>query len=904
MSGLRALGRRVTALFGRDRQERELDEELAAHVEMHVADNLRAGMSPAEARRVALLKLGGIEQTKELYRERRGLPVVEMLVQDATLALRMMRRNPGLTGTALLVLALGIGANTVMFSVVNALLLRPLPYPEAERLQLVQTVDASGGEFGTAPPDFYAYRSRSGAFESFSSFYSRPVDLTGAGDPEQVRALIVSSEFLATLRTPPTLGRGFLPSDESWGGHRVTILTDALWRRRFAADPGIVGRQVVLGAEPYVVVGILPPRFSFIGIAADALVPMAFAPGDNMNSRNNYFLTMVGRLRPDLTAEGATADLNRIADQIVAEHPENRGTRMRVQPLQASVVADVRPAVLVLFGAVVFVLLIACADLANLLMARAAARRREIALRIAIGASRRRVLGQLLTESVVLSLCGSALALALAWVSVGMLNSLGQDTLPRTEDIRVDAAVLGYTGLLAVVTAVLFGLAPAWRSVDVDPGEALQEGTRTGGDARGHRVRAGLVVLEIAMSLVLLIGAGLMVKSMHGLTRVEAGFDPGGVLTAQVGIPRRRYVDEALERRFSPLAYDRSTRFFTEVVDQVRGLPGVTAAGAVNGLPLMGDLWTKNVVLYDRPLPPTLRDLPTMEYRVVVGDYFRALGVPILAGRAFTDADTEDAAKVAIVSREMARRHWKDADPIGTVLSVNPPVSLIPPGIDLPTEYSPRLYTVVGVVEDVRYAALATPPTPVVYVPFAQGSEGQTTMYLTVRGGDAPAALGPAIRERVRQVDPDVPVSALLTMEDRVSASLAQPRLQAVVLGAFAGLALLLAAVGIYGVMAYATRLRTREIGIRMAIGAGSRAILRLLLARGLAMVAAGIAGGLLGAFALTRALRSLLFEVSPSDPLVFAAVTAALTAVAMLAAWLPARRATRLAPVAALRED
>jgi putative ABC transport system permease protein len=901
---LRTLWRRAVALFGRDRQERELDEELAAHVEMHVADNLRAGMSPAEARRVALLKLGGIEQTKELYRERRGLPLVEMVVQDGTLALRMMRRNSALTGIALLVLALGIGANTVMFSVVNALLLRPLPYPEADRLQLVETVDASGGDFGTAAPDFYTYRSRGGAFESLSAFYSRGLDLTGAGDPERIRVLIVSSEFLATIRTPPASGRGFLASDENWGGHRVTILTDALWRRRFEADPGILGRQVVLGAEPHVVVGVLPAGFSFVGLEADALVPMAFAPGDNMNSHNNYFLSMVGRLRGELTAAGAAADLNRLADQIVLEHPQNRGTRMRVQSLQASVVKDVRPAVLVLFGAVVFVLLIACADLANLLMARAAARRREIALRIAIGASRRRVLGQLLTESVVLSVCGSALALALAWVSVGLLNALGQDMLPRTEDIRIDAAVLGYTGLLAIVTAVLFGMAPAWRSVDVDPGEALQEGTRTGGDARGHRVRAGLVVLEIALSLVLLIGAGLMVKSMHGLTRVEAGFDPGNVLTAQVGIPRRRYVDDALERRFSPRAYDRATRFYSEVVDEVRGLPGVTAAAAVNGLPLMGQLWTKNVVLYDRPLPPTLRDLPTMEYRVVIGDYFRALGVPILAGRPFTDADTEDAAKVAIVSREMARRHWKDEDPIGKVISVNPPVSLIPPGVDIPPEYEPRLYTIVGVAEDVRYAALATPPTPVVYVPFAQGSEGTVTMYLAVRAGADPAALGPSIRERVRQVDPDVPVSALRSMEERVSASLAQPRLQATVLGAFAGLALLLAAVGIYGVMSYATRQRTREIGIRMAIGAGSRAILRLLLARGLAMVAAGIAAGLLGAFALTRAMRALLFEVSPSDPVVFAAVTLVLTAVGMLAAWLPARRATRLAPLAALRED
>jgi putative ABC transport system permease protein len=394
------------------------------------------------------------------------------------------------------------------------------------------------------------------------------------------------------------------------------------------------------------------------------------------------------------------------------------------------------------------------------------------------------------------------------------------------------------------------------------------------------------------------------VKSIHGLTRVEAGFDPANVLTVRIGVPQRRYVDEALQRRFSPLAYTKSTAFFTSVVDEARRLPGVAAAGAISGLPLMGDVWGKTVTLYDRPIPSAMRDLPTMQYRLVVGDYFRALGVPILAGRAFTDADSEDAPKVAVVSREMARRHWAGGGPIGKVLSVNPPVHLIPRGT-VPADYAPRLYTIVGVAEDVRYAALHMAPLPVVYVPFAQGSEGMTTMYLGVRAetGD-PLAFGPVIRETLRRLDPDVPASAMRTMEDRVSESLARPRLQAVVLGTFAGLAALLAAVGIYSVMAYSTRQRTREIGIRMAIGASSCAILALLLRNGLAMVAAGVAAGLLGALLLTRALRSLLFEVSPNDPLVFAAVTAGLAGVALVAAWLPARRATRLQPVAALRED
>jgi putative ABC transport system permease protein len=900
---LRELLARAFGSVGARRRERDLDEELQSHLEMHVEDNIRGGMRPEEARRAALLKLGGLDQTKERWRDQRGLPLFDMLGQDVRHALRVMRRSPALTAVALFVLALGIGANSVMFSVVNTVLLRPLPYPDADRLHLVQATDEAGDPVSAAPPDYYAYRERHRTLDGLAAVYARPFDVTGGAEPERIRALIVSSEFLATLRRPPAAGRDFGRADETWGNHRVAILTDAFWRSRFAGDGDVVGRQVSLNAEPYTVIGILPPGFSFLGLDAQALVPMAFAPGDNMNSRNNYFLDMVGRLETDVTADAARADLDGIHRQVLAEYPQSPGKRMAVTPLQAALVEDVRGAVLVLFGAVLCVLLIACADLANLLMARASARRREIALRIAIGASQRRVLGQLLTESVVLALCGSALALALAWTSIGLLNALPQEVLPRAEDIRIDGAVLAYTGLIALATGVLFGIAPAWRSSDVDPGEALHDGGRTGGDSRGHRVRAALVASEIALSLVLLAGAGLMIKSVRGLGRVEGGFDPRGVLTVQLSVPPRKYVDAELERAFSPRAYDKAAAFFDRVVAEVRGVPGVTAAGAINGLPLMGDVWGKNVTLYDRPLPATLRELPGIQYRVVAGDFFRALDVPILAGRPFADTDTAGAAKVAIVSREMARRHWKDADPIGKVLSVNPPVHLLPPGA-APAGWTPTLHTVVGVAEDVRYAAPGLPAPPVVYVPFAQGAEGTTTMYVVARSDGDPLALAAGIRERVREIDPDIPTSAVRTMEDRVAASLASKRLQAVVLGTFAGLALLLAGVGIYGVMSYSMRQRTREIGIRMAIGAGAGAILALFLKRGLAIVLAGIAAGLAAAFALTRVLRSLLFEVSPRDPAVFAAVTALLAVVAMAAAWVPAHRGSRLHPVAALRED
>jgi predicted permease len=406
---LRAWWARATSYRTRAQRDRELAEELASHLEMHVEDNVRAGMAPDEARRQAVLKLGGVEQTKEAYRDRQRLPAVEMLAQDVRLAVRRMRLSPGFSAAAVAVLALGIGANTVMFSVVNALLLRPLPYADADRLLRAQMIDAaSRQELATAAPDFYEYRAANRTFEQLAALYARPLDLTGHGDPERIRALIVSAEFLDVLRTPPALGRGFARDDERWGDHRVVLLSDAFWRARFAADPAVLGRSITLGAEPYTVVGVMPAGFSFLGTEAAVLIPMSFAPGDNQNSHNNYFLTMVGRLRPGTPASAALADLNRLSESIAQEHPENRGTAIGVMPLQEALVGDVRPALLVLFGAVAFVLLITCANLANLVLARAAARRREIAVRLSIGASRRRVLRQLLTESVLLAVVAAS----------------------------------------------------------------------------------------------------------------------------------------------------------------------------------------------------------------------------------------------------------------------------------------------------------------------------------------------------------------------------------------------------------------------------------------------------------------------------------------------------------------
>ncbi|HET8647980.1 MAG TPA: FtsX-like permease family protein, partial [Vicinamibacteria bacterium] len=596
-------------------------------------------------------------------------------------------------------------------------------------------------------------------------------------------------------------------------------------------------------------------------------------------------------------------DLNAISRDIGLRHPENQGTAMGVKPLQDALVGGVRTALFVLFGAVAFVLLITCANLANLMLSRVGGRRREVALRLAIGATRGRVLRQLLTETLLLSLAGSAVALLLTALLLGTINSLGPDILPRPGEIHIDKAVLAFTAAVSVLTGVLFGLVPALRSVDVDLAAALKEGARSAGDARSHRLQATLVVAEVAMSLVLLAGAGLMLKTMGGLLAVEPGFDAQGVLTLQVSVPSQRYVDEALERRFDNRAYERVAQFFNQVMEHARAVPGVQSVGAVNGLPLMGEIWGKTLTLYDRPLPATLRELPVIQYRIVAGDYFRALDIPIVAGRAFTDADTAGAAKVAIVNRALARKHWGEQDPVGKVISVNPPPHLMPVGT-APPGYTPTLFTIVGVAADVHYGALDAHPAPLVYTPYTQGSEGETTMYLVVRGAGDPARLEPAIRGAIRQADPDIPASQVRTMADRLSAAVATPRLQTAVLGSFAALALLLAAVGIYGVMSDAAQRRTREVGIRMAVGATSRAILLLFLGQGMRMVALGVGAGLLTAFALTRGMQALLFQVSPRDGRVFAGVTLALSAVAMAAAWIPARRATRLPPTVALRAE
>jgi putative ABC transport system permease protein len=612
---------------------------------------------------------------------------------------------------------------------------------------------------------------------------------------------------------------------------------------------------------------------------------------------------MIGRLKAGISREQALADVNAIMAQIEREHPENKGLAADLTPLQEAIVQDIRPVILILMGAVGFVLLIACANLANLLLARAAGRRREIAIRSALGAGRGRLLRQLLTEGVLLASLGGSAGLLLASWGMGAVHRLGPTVLPRSDEVHLDPWVLAFAMAVTVVTGIAAELAPALHSARVNASDALNERLGSTGAAGGRRhFRDLLVVAEIALSLMLLIGAGLMLKSVSRLLQVDSGFDPRSVLTAEIDLPRQKYVDERLERLFLPEAYARSSQFFDAVVGGVRELPGVQAVGMTSGLPLGGENWGKTITFYDRPLPSHPRDLHPIQYRVVAGDYFHAAGVRMLGGRAFTERDTLHSSPVAIVNQELVRRYWSGQDPIGKLISVNPPRELVPAGTLPPNYEGPEKFSVVGVAADARYGGLDRVPLPLVYVPYAQGAEGTVSMFLLVRTNRDPLSLVGALRAQIGRIDADQPVSNFATLESRVFSSVSVSRLVALILGAFAGLAALMAAVGIYGVMWSSVRQRTTEIGIRMALGAEPRRVVFEVLSSGLRLTLAGIGIGLVAALVLSRALSGLLFQVRPIDPPTYAAVALLLAAAALAACYLPARRAAKVDPMTTLR--
>ena len=823
------------------------------------------------------------------------------LIQDLRYGARMLLKKPAFTLIAIITLALGIGANSAIFSVVNAVLLRPLPFPQPERLTMVNTTNLARGfaNFGTSMPDFRAWRERARSFEKIAAFNSTNFNISGSTEPERVTGAQASADLFGVLGVAPTLGRVFTSEEETFGKHHVVIVSDGLWQRRFGDQASLTDQTMTLNGEQYAIVGVMPRAFQFPDPTVVLWTPLAVADGAENNTRGNYWLAVVGRLKSGIAASQAQSELDGIFRQLETEDTLFGGFGTRVISLHESTVGAVQTALFVLLAAVALVLLIACANVANLLLARAAARQREIAIRTAMGAGRGRLIRQLLTESLLLGLVGGVLGLLLAVWGVDALVGLAPN-VPRLAEIGIDRAVLGFTFALAILTSVIFGLVPALQSSKADLNETLKESGRSAtGGVRRRRLGSALVVAEVALSFVLLVGAGLMINSLVRLQRVNPGFRTDRILSMQIALPSTKYTQERPEL---------TAAFFQQLVERVKTLPGVEAAGVTSALPLTNSGWGKLFTLEDRTPPKSLDEVPNVQYRQVSPDYLSTLAIPIIKGRAFSEYDTRDALPVAVINEALARQYFENADPIGKRLFLGPPEELVPPGI-LPPGFKFQHFTIVGVIGDVRHNGLNQPLTPEIYTLHEQEltakfANPSNSMSLAVRTSVEPSSLVGAIRHQVGELDREQPIDGVATMEELLATSLSQSRFSTLLLGIFAGVALILAAVGLYGVMAYRVEQRTHEIGIRLALGAQSNDVLKLVVRQGLMLAIAGIVIGFGAALIITRVMTSLLYGVTPTDPLTFAIIPVVLTGAALAASFIPARRAMKVDPMVALRYE
>jgi putative ABC transport system permease protein len=865
----------LNALFRRSRYESELDEELRFHLETRAEQLERSGLGRAEAERRARLELGAVESAKDRCREARGLRWPDEIRQDLRFAFRGFRRNPAFTAVAVLTLALGVGVNAAVFTVVQSVLIRPLPYSEPERVVMVYTVGSFGpfswtdGPF--ADPDYLELR-KLGAFSELAAFHTTEAAMSGSGEPVRAVHSQVTGSLFPLLGVPPTLGRVFGAEEDA---SAVAILSDALWRARFGADPAVIGRVENVDGVPHTIVAVMPPAFNFPP-KTELWTPLRLRP----SYRDNAFNRVMGRLADGVPPEQARAQ----ATMLMANVGRTLAAGKRVQKisvvgLHESVVGNVRPLLGVLLGAVGCVLLIACTNIANLLMARAATRGQEMSMRATLGASRPRLVRQLLTESLALAAMGGALGLALAHLSLpALLGGVPPNMLPRIEEVRVNAVVVGAAFGLCLLTGVLFGLAPALSGARRDLiRPQKQRGASGSGRAEG-RLRGGLVIVQTALVLVLLIGAGLLLKSFWRLHRVDPGFRRDRIVTMSLFLSDRAY--PTVEHKLA---------FYDRLLERIRGLPGAGDASAVNLLPFGPQSWNGDFAIEGQDAPtPLIVGKPA-----VSESYFRTMGIPLRRGRVFDDRDRAGAPRVAVVSEAVARHCWPGQDPLGRRLAMDD------------AKKGPWL-TVVGVVGEVRPDNLAADALPMIYVPLRQEYHPFFLggMAFVARADADPARLAAALRAQVRALDPALPVQRVEMLDRLLSGSLAEPRFRAAVLLAFGLLALLLALVGIYGVTAYEVTRRTGEIGIRRALGAQTSAVLRLVIGRSMGLVAAGLAAGIAAALAATRVLESFLFAVTPLDPATFAAVALGVTAVAALASAIPARRAVRVDPAIALRSE
>jgi putative ABC transport system permease protein len=892
MPALRSFFARLAALFTRRRRDRELTDELESHLQMHIDDNLRRGMSPDDAHRHAVLELGGVEQTKEIYRERRSLPMIETLLQDLRFGARTLARNPGFTAVAILTLALGIGATTAIFSVVYGVLLRPLPYRDSNRIMAVFEINSEGHRAHLADPNFDDFRDQSRSFQEVAKYGENVVSVSGARQPTRTSVANVSPDFLKVFGIQPILGRDFTARDAKKGAGPTVLVSYGYWKQELGSPQDLSQSHLKIDGAVYSVIGVLPAGFRFPS-HVDLWLP-ADLDGENP-SRTSHNYSAVGRLRDGVTVQEANGDISAIARRIHDTSNEQGDYLLKdgiVIPLQDSITGKARSPLLVLLGAVGFLLLVACANVANLLLAQASVRERELAIRSALGAARGRLVRQFLTEALLLSLVGGGLGVLGAFWGVAGLVALAPENLPRLDSVSISIPVLVFAFLLSASVAAGLGAFTAVRATSGDLRKALVEGGRGQAGAQGtQRVGRIIVAAQIAITLVLVVGAGLLGRSLMKVLEVNPGFRVDKIVAMDVSLPS---VED-------PKAKAAQAIFFSNLIDRLKQIPGVRKVGAVSALPIadgglpdgMFLLMTQNelpkTVDGFGPLLQQKERMGTADFGVATDGYFQVLGIPLIRGRIFDERDGPNSPHVAVISESLARDRWKNQDPIGHTIEFGN------------MDGDLHLLTIVGIVGDVHDYGLDVPPQPTVYVNLFQRPRSAITLTML---SDADARLvTSAARGILQDLDPEIPTK-FRTFSQVYSASLGSRRFNVILLGFFGIVALLLATAGVFGVMAYSVSRRAREIGVRVALGASSGDVLRMILGQGLRTIFIGVAIGIIGSLALTRTLESLLFGVTATDPLTLGAVTLLLVGTALLACYIPARRATRVDPMVALRYE
>jgi len=872
---------RLANLLRVSRRESDLTREIESHLALLEEDFERRGLPPEVARLAARRAYGGVAQAQELHREARGFPRIEQLLKDARYGARTLLRAPVFSLVAVVTLALGIGANTAIFSVVDAVLLRPLPYRNADRL----VVALHGGTDPVAPANYIDWRDQGRSFQAMAAAEYWSANLTGSEAPEHLLGLRVTANLLPMLGVDPLLGRQFAAGEDRKGAEHEVVLSYRLWQRLFNGDANVLGKPITLNSDPYTVVGVMPAGFRFApfwATRAELWVPLAF--GDRVHDRGGNSLRIFARLKDGVTLSQARAEMAAITTRLERQYPgTNRD--VVVMPLKQKVVGSIETPLLTLLCACGFVLLIACANVAHMLLARTSGRQKEIAVRTALGASRGRVIGQLLTENLLLAALGAAAGLLVASWGIQALVALSPAYIPRVETVAIDLRVVLFLLAITAITAVIFGLVPALQVAGGNLSDALKEGGRGGSDgASRHRLRGFLVASEFALAFILLIGAGLMIRSFVALQSVDPGFNPHGVLSMVVSVAGSNESEPG-----------RRTVFYRQLLDRVRALPGVQSAGGINHLPLAGDMWGMPFAIEGRPKPRP-GESPTAVYRVAMPGYFQTMRLPVLRGRAIADGDDARAPGVVLINERAAGAYWPGQDPLGQRISYDAGNTWV---------------TVIGLVKNARQGDWASPPYPEVYLAALQdqdflGGRDSHIAYITLvaRTSGNPGDLASTVKRTVWSFDRNLPISEVLTMDRVVADATSQPRFEMLLFGWFAVVALLLAAVGIYGVMNYSVSRRTREIGIRISLGASRAAVLRMVVRQGMMQALAGTAAGVLGALLLARLITGMLYGVRPNDPVTFGGVMVVLGLVALLASCVPARKATRIEPTVALRSE